>query len=78
MRSAKLSLDGPISVQGRLERKVPYMTFGDDAKGDIFGMAYKAGNYALSATIYSGKRLRGNVVVDDGFDFEVKTSGCSP
>jgi hypothetical protein len=77
MRSAKLSLDGPIDVQGRMERKVPYMVFGDDARGDIFGMAYQPGNYALSASIYSGKRLRGNIVVSDEFDFEVKTSGCS-
>jgi len=69
--SADMKLTGPID-QDRLENVGPYMIFGDNRQGNIFGRDYREGSYTISASIYSERRLRGDLVVEREFDFTVK------
>jgi hypothetical protein len=69
-QSARLNLDGPIVVVDRIERSGPSMVFGD-WKGNVFGRAYEAGNYTISADFYSGKNLGGDLVVSGQLTFEI-------
>ena len=72
--SAALQLSGPIDAQ-RTENSAPYMIFGDDANGNIFGRDYREGTYKISAQIYELRGRRGNLVVQGELEFTVEDCG---
>ena len=69
--SAAMDLSGPIHTDRR-ENRGPYMIFGDDAAGNVFGRDYQEGRYTISSQIYSERNLQGDLVVEGSFDFEVR------
>jgi len=62
---------GPID-EDRLENFGPYMVFGDNRKGNVFGRDYQEGSYTISASIYSERQLHGDLVVEREFDFTMQ------
>jgi len=69
--SAYMDISGPISLD-RVENLAPYMIFGDQGGLTFNGRKFREGYYTISSTLYSKRRLAGDLVVEGSFDFTVK------
>ncbi|MDX2302172.1 MAG: hypothetical protein NW226_05195, partial [Microscillaceae bacterium] len=58
--SVKLALSGPLNIN-RVENLAPYALFGDsnNSTGDLFGQAFTAGSYSITATAYNESNATG-------------------
>ena len=69
IRSARMSLDGPINSV-RTENFIPYTVFGD-FRGIVNGRDFLGGQYTISADFYSECNLGGAFVASASFVFTV-------
>jgi len=67
--SAYMELSGPRNFT-RTENKAPWMIFGD-RDGDINGRQYIAGDYKISASLYSERGAEGDLLAKHEFSFTV-------
>lgn len=69
--SAQMELSGPRNFV-RTENKTPFFIFGD-RDGDINGRSYIAGDYEISASLFSERRGGGDLVAQREFRFTMSS-----
>jgi hypothetical protein len=68
--SAKLALYGPIRAR-KVENTSPYVIFGDNTKGDIYGKYFDYGDYQISSRFYTEDNAEGYFIAKKDYYFTV-------
>ena len=71
VRSVRFVLDGPVRVARTEDEGGPYSLFGDDGRGDHYGVALHSGAYTLTATPYTKRGAAGTAGVARSVSFTV-------